>query len=116
MTRIEIRQHRSAIGEKPGAKQTLSALGLRRTGQVVSHEDSATVRGMLRRVAHLVVITDAKDGKGKKSERAKAVGTLLGERAKAKGIETAVFDRGGYRYHGRIKALGDGARSAGLRF
>src|SRR5437867_4133767 len=59
---------------------------------------------------------DAKDGKGKKSERAKAVGTLLGERAKAKGIETAVFDRGGYRYHGRIKALGDGARSAGLRF
>ena len=56
------------------------------------------------------------DTSGKKSERAKAVGSMLGERAKAKGIETAVFDRGGYRYHGRIKALGDAARSAGLRF
>jgi large subunit ribosomal protein L18 len=51
-----------------------------------------------------------------KSERAKAVGALLGERAKAKGIGEVVFDRGGYRYHGRVKALGDAARSAGLRF
>jgi len=58
----------------------------------------------------------AKDGKGNKSERAKAVGSLLGEKAKAKGIAEAVFDRGGYRYHGRVKALGDAARSAGLRF
>jgi large subunit ribosomal protein L18 len=54
--------------------------------------------------------------KGKKSERAKAVGAMLGEKAKAKGIGDAVFDRGGYRYHGRVKALGDAARSAGLRF
>jgi large subunit ribosomal protein L18 len=59
---------------------------------------------------------DAKDGKQKKSDAAKAVGAAIGERAKAKGIEEAVFDRGGYRYHGRIKALGDAARSAGLRF
>ena|SRR5713101_4685738 len=60
----------------------------------------------------------AKDGTGikKKSERAKAVGAMLGEKAKAKGIGEAVFDRGGYRYHGRVKALGDAARSAGLRF
>jgi large subunit ribosomal protein L18 len=52
----------------------------------------------------------------KKSEQAKAVGAALGEKAKAKGIDEAVFDRGGYRYHGRVKALGDAARSAGLRF
>src|SRR5256884_274475 len=58
----------------------------------------------------------AKDATGSKTERAKAVGSTLGERAKAKGIDEAVFDRGGYRYHGRIKALGDAARSAGLRF
>ena len=58
----------------------------------------------------------ARDAKGNKTERAKAVGAMLGERAKAKGIGEAVFDRGGYRYHGRIKALGDAARSAGLRF
>src|SRR5881628_2918370 len=49
--------------------------------------------------------------KAKKSERAKAVGAMLGEKAKAKGIGEAVFDRGGYRYHGRVKALGDAARS-----
>ena len=58
----------------------------------------------------------AKEIKASKSERAKAVGTTLGERAKAKGIGEAVFDRGGYRYHGRVKALGDGARAAGLKF
>jgi large subunit ribosomal protein L18 len=57
-----------------------------------------------------------KDPKGSKTERAKAVGTTLGERAKARGIAEVVFDRGGYRYHGRVKALGDAARSAGLRF
>jgi large subunit ribosomal protein L18 len=54
--------------------------------------------------------------KGKKSERAKAVGAMLGDKAKAKGIGEVVFDRGGYRYHGRVKALGDAARGAGLRF
>ena len=59
---------------------------------------------------------DARDSKDKKAERAKAVGAALGEKAKAKGIDEAVFDRGGYRYHGRVKALGDAARSAGLRF
>jgi large subunit ribosomal protein L18 len=45
-----------------------------------------------------------------------AVGELLGRRAKDAKIETVVFDRGGYIYHGRVKALADGARSAGLRF
>ena len=45
-----------------------------------------------------------------------AVGRRLAERAKEKGIASACFDRGGYRYHGRIKALADGARSAGLEF
>jgi large subunit ribosomal protein L18 len=54
--------------------------------------------------------------KGAKTELAKTVGRVLGERAKASGIAEAVFDRGGYRYHGRVKALGDAARSAGLRF
>jgi large subunit ribosomal protein L18 len=49
-------------------------------------------------------------------EQAKNAGELLGQRAKAAGIETAVFDRGGYRYHGRVKALADGAREKGLTF
>ena len=49
-------------------------------------------------------------------EGAKKVGAVLAERAKEKGIEEVVFDRGGYVYHGRIAALADGAREAGLKF
>ena len=52
----------------------------------------------------------------KPMERAKRVGELVAERAKAAGVESCVFDRGGYKYHGRVKALADGAREAGLRF
>jgi large subunit ribosomal protein L18 len=50
------------------------------------------------------------------TEQAKRAGELLAERAKQAGIETCVFDRGGYRYHGRVKALADGAREGGLAF
>ena len=50
------------------------------------------------------------------AEAAKKVGTVLAERAKAKGIEQVVFDRGGYIYHGRVAALAEGAREAGLKF
>jgi large subunit ribosomal protein L18 len=52
----------------------------------------------------------------KPTEQAQQVGAQLAERAKAAGIETAVFDRGGYQYHGRVKALADGAREGGLAF
>jgi large subunit ribosomal protein L18 len=51
-----------------------------------------------------------------KSARAKAVGEVIGERAKAAGIDAIVFDRGGFLYHGRVKAVADGAREAGLQF
>jgi large subunit ribosomal protein L18 len=49
-------------------------------------------------------------------EQAKRAGELLATRAKEAGVETCVFDRGGYRYHGKVKALTDGAHEAGLRF
>ena len=49
-------------------------------------------------------------------EQAKRAGELLAERGKAAGVETCVFDRGGYQYHGRVKALADGAREGGLVF
>ncbi len=48
-------------------------------------------------------------------EQAKRAGELLAERAKAAGLETAVFDRGGYQYHGRVQALAEGAREGGLK-
>jgi large subunit ribosomal protein L18 len=53
---------------------------------------------------------------GKKVEQAKAIGKALAEACKAKNIESVVFDRGGYRYHGRVKAVADGAREGGLKF
>jgi large subunit ribosomal protein L18 len=73
----------------------------------------------------LVSATSVEKGKGIKGERrptggnvgsAKEVGKLIAERAKQKGINKVVFDRGGYLYHGRVKALADAARAAGLEF
>jgi large subunit ribosomal protein L18 len=59
---------------------------------------------------------DLRTASGDKSEKAKQVGGLVAERAKAAGIEKVVFDRAGNRYHGRIASLADGAREAGLQF
>jgi large subunit ribosomal protein L18 len=69
-------------------------------------------------------VVAASTAEGKKGERrsggnvasAKALGKTIAERAKAKGVSKVVFDRGGYIYHGRVKALADAAREAGLQF
>jgi large subunit ribosomal protein L18 len=55
-------------------------------------------------------------GKGSNVSAAKIVGTRIAEKAKAAGIESVAFDRAGYRFHGRVKALADAAREAGLKF
>ncbi len=60
-------------------------------------------------------LRDELEGKSK-MERAKEVGKLVAERAKGAGVKQVVFDRGGYQYHGRVKALADAAREAGLEF
>jgi large subunit ribosomal protein L18 len=57
----------------------------------------------------------AKGFSGTKTEQAAEVGKLLAQKAKGAGIETAVFDRGGYLYHGRVKALAEAAREGGLQ-
>jgi large subunit ribosomal protein L30 len=62
VTRLVIKQYRSSIGEKINARRTLAALGLRRTGQSVEQTDSQAVRGMLRRVAHLVEVSESQQG------------------------------------------------------
>ena len=61
---------------------------------------------------------DIRDGlkTGANRDAAAQVGKMIAERAKSAGVETVVFDRGGYLYHGRVKALGDAAREAGLKF
>ncbi|MGA9509018.1 MAG: 50S ribosomal protein L18 [Candidatus Sulfotelmatobacter sp.] len=73
---------------------------------------------------HGATVVSASSAEGKKAERktggnvaaAKTVGKVIAERAKAKGVTKVVFDRGGYIYHGRVKALADAAREAGLQF
>jgi large subunit ribosomal protein L18 len=73
---------------------------------------------------HGATVVSASSAEGKKEDRrtggnvaaAKTVGKVIAERAKAKGVTKVVFDRGGYIYHGRVKALADAAREAGLQF
>lgn len=69
---------------------------------------------------HTLCSADSRDESvpkdGTKTDQARHVGKLLAERAKAENIEAVVFDRGGYLYHGRVKALADGAREGGLKF
>lgn len=66
----------------------------------------------------ILAISDShvKKGKHTKSELAKMVGLELAKKAKAKGVESVVFDRGGFRYHGRVKQIAEGAREGGLVF
>jgi large subunit ribosomal protein L18 len=64
----------------------------------------------------LATVSDLGMEQGKKSERAAEVGKLIADKAKTAGITKVVFDRAGYRYHGRIKAVADGARKGGLEF
>lgn len=77
--------------------------------QIINDEQGVTL------AAASSVEKDFGETKGNKDE-ARKVGALIAERAKAKGIETVVFDRGGYIYHGRVKELAEGAREGGLKF
>lgn len=77
--------------------------------QIIDDEKGVTL------VAASTVEKGFENSTGNKEE-ARKVGTMIAERAKAKGIETVVFDRGGYIYHGRVKELAEGAREGGLKF
>jgi large subunit ribosomal protein L18 len=67
-------------------------------------------------VSASTIEVEARDGATATVDAAKAVGKRIGERAKAAGVATVVFDRGGFRYHGRVAGVADGAREAGLEF
>jgi large subunit ribosomal protein L18 len=60
--------------------------------------------------------TELRGAGGSKSDRARSVGALLAQRAKDAGVQRVVFDRAGFRYHGRVRSLAEGAREAGLDF
>jgi large subunit ribosomal protein L18 len=80
------------------------------TAQVIDDFDGVTL------VAASTVEADLRSGDGGNIEAATNIGKLVAERAKAAGVTTVVFDRGGFRYHGRVAALADAAREAGLEF
>ena len=83
-------------------------------GQLVDDDAGRTLVGMSTLTADLKDF--AAEGQNRRVEQAFAAGKLLAERAKSQGIETVVFDRGGYRFHGRVKAFAEGAREGGLKF
>jgi large subunit ribosomal protein L18 len=83
-------------------------------GQLVDDDAGRTLLGVSTLAADLRDFRA--EGRHRKVEHAFAAGKKLAERAKANGIEAVVFDRGGYKYHGRVKAFADGAREGGLKF
>ena len=82
-------------------------------GQLVDDDRGVTLMGVSTQAVEPA--TDVEDLSGKMAASF-AAGRTLAEKAKALGVESIVFDRGGYRYHGRVKAFADGARAGGLKF
>jgi large subunit ribosomal protein L18 len=107
---IRVRKNLAGTAERPRLNVFRSLSGI--YAQVIDDQAGRTL------VSASTAEKDVRDKvKGmKKTEQAKLVGQMVAERAKSKGIESVVFDRGGYRYVGRVKALADGARESGLQF
>jgi large subunit ribosomal protein L18 len=107
------RRHRRVRGKVAGTVERPRLVVFRSNrgieAQLVDDETGCTV-------AAASWIGLAKSFKGDKSAQATEVGKLLAANAKKAGVEAVVFDRGGYLYHGRVKALADGAREGGLQF
>jgi large subunit ribosomal protein L18 len=108
-----LRRHRrvrgkvSGTAERPRLTVFRSNLGV--TAQLIDDQGRKTLAAASWQ--HL-----KKTFKGSKTDQAREVGKLLAANAKKEGVESCVFDRGGYLYHGRVKALAEGAREGGLKF
>ena len=107
--RIHVRIRRKLSGTAARPRLAVFRSGAHIYAQVIDDVAGATV------VSASSVDKDGKTNGGNVAA-AKAIGKLVAERAKEKGIKNVVFDRGGYQYHGRVKALADAAREAGLEF
>jgi large subunit ribosomal protein L18 len=105
---------RGALQEAAGERKRLSVYRSSKHiyAQVIDDDQGVTL------ASASSIEKTARDGlkTGASVDAAKAVGKLIAERAKEKGIEDVVFDRGGYLYHGRVKALAEAAREGGLKF
>lgn len=107
---LTVKQHVGGTPERP--RLTVYKSSKHIYAQLVDDENNRT----LATVSTLSKELRETLGELKKVERAEKVGAKMAELAKAKGIETVVFDRNGWRYHGRVAALAKGAREGGLRF
>ena len=105
---IRVRKRVSGTPERPRLVVTRSNRGI--VAQVIDDLAGHTL------ASASTLDASIRGGEGDKSAKAKQVGQLVAERAKAKGVEAVVFDRGGNQYAGRIAALADAAREAGLKF
>ena len=105
---VRVRKKVSGAPERPRLVVTRSARHI--SAQVIDDTQGRTLAAASTMEAAL------RAAAGHKSDKAKQVGGLVAERAKAAGIESVVFDRAGYKYHGRVAALADGAREGGLGF
>ena len=105
------RRNRTALRARSGTRPRLS---VHRSGKHIYAQVIDDVAGNT--LVSASTVEKAFEGKGGNCEAAKKIGALVAERALQKGIEEVVFDRGGYIYHGRVQALADAAREAGLKF
>ena len=105
---LRVRKKVAGTGERPRLAVFRSLKHI--YAQLVDDDKGVTLLGVADTSEGITV-----DGKGKVA-RGKAVGKLIAEKAKAAGIKKVVFDRAGYRYHGRVQAVAEGARAGGLEF
>ena len=114
--RLQIRRRHARIRKKVHGTGERPRLAVHRSlrnieGQVIDDDDRATLVGLS------TLAPELREGpEGGKVGAARAAGRLLAERARERGVTTVVFDRGGYRYHGRVRAFAEGAREGGLVF
>ena len=114
LQKVKARHHRhQRVRKKVRGTATRPRLSVFRSSRHVYAQLIDDVHGRTL-VAASTMEADARGGATATVDAATAVGRRLGERAKAAGIERVVFDRGGFRYHGRVAAVADGARDAGL--
>ncbi len=107
--RMRIRKRLSGTAERP--RMSVFRSNKQISVQVIDDVNGVTIASATSRVKEI-----AEKAKITKTEQARLVGMLAAKNALAKGITTVVFDRGGYLYHGRIKALAEAAREGGLKF
>jgi large subunit ribosomal protein L18 len=109
------RQTRIRIATQGVARLTVNRTNLHIYAQVISDDGTKVLASASTAQADLRKSLGAA-GKGANKAAAEQVGKLIAERAKAAGVEKVAFDRAGFAYHGRVKALADAARAAGLQF